>query len=72
MDERYEGGSLVETEGKEVIRTRWFVITDKALEMMLDRAKKGEDPEMLLIELYANSVSSTEAEAEAAGDDDLP
>lgn len=33
----------------------WYVLCSEALQELLERAHAGEDPELLLIELYANS-----------------
>lgn len=35
--------------------TGWFVISDDAFKEALQRAKDGEDPEMLFMEYYANT-----------------
>ncbi len=37
----------------------WWTLSDEALKEMLVRAYRGEDPELLAIELYANSDIET-------------
>lgn len=37
-------------------RCRWWVLCDHTLKDTLIRAQTGEDPDLLMTELYANSV----------------
>lgn len=48
------------------MRNSWFVICEHHLRDMLDRARQGEDPGLLLLEIMANSETEEVPGAEGS------